>query len=180
MEIPEYEKSVEFQVMAIDDKGYSSFLTEPVWIKNDNEYFIIQPEKSNNPIHNAYEGYTGDGYIPLTTQKNKNLNFFILVEKSGYYSIDFRYANGNGPINTDNKCAIRTLKINNVDIATMVFPQRGLHQWTDWGYSNSVKYYFSSGQHKVELNYYDYNRNMNVVENVAFIDHLRLRFLNSD
>jgi len=180
LEIPEHEKSVEFQVMAIDNKGYGSHFTEPIWIKNDSEYFIIQPEESNNSIHNAYEGYTGGGYIPLTIQKNKNINFTITIEKGGFYAIDFRYANGNGPINTDNKCAIRTLKINNIDFATMVFPQRGLHQWTDWGYSNSVKYFFPAGQHKVELNYYDFNQNMNVVENVAFIDHLRLRFLNSE
>jgi len=180
LEIPEHEQSVEFQIMAIDDKGYRSYLTQPIWLKNDNEYNIIQPEKLTNYLHTAYVGYTGEGYIPLTTQKNKTTSFSITIEKNGFYSIDFRYANGNGPINTDNKCAIRTLIINNVNTATMVFPQRGLHQWTDWGYSNSVKYYFPVGQHQIELNYYDSNQNMNIIENVAFIDHLRLRFLNSE
>jgi len=180
LEIPEQEQSVEFQVMAIDNKGYGSYFTRPIWIKNDNEYFIIQPQTPNHNLHNAYEGYTGEGYIPLTSQKNTNIIFDVNIEKNGFYSIDFRYANGNGPINTDNKCAVRTLKTNNKNTATMVFPQRGLHQWTDWGYSNSVKHYLSAGEHQIELNYNDFNQNMNVVENVAFVDHLRLRFLNSE
>ena len=180
LEIRENEKSVEFQVMAVDNKGYSSFLTEPVWVKNELEYFIIQPNKLNNKIHTAYEGFTGEGYIPLTTQKNKVITFNVNIEKAGFYSIDFRYANGNGPINTDNKCAIRTLRINGVNAATIVLPQRGLHQWTNWGYSNSVKHHLSVGEHIVELNYYEHNQNMNIIENVAFLDHMRLRFLNSD
>jgi len=180
LEIRENEKSVEFQVMAVDNKGYGSFLTEPIWVKNEQEYFIIQPNKLNNKIHTAYEGFTGEGYIPLTIQKNKIITFNVNIEKAGYYSIDFRYANGNGPINTDNKCAIRTLRINGENAATIVLPQRGLHHWTDWEYSNSVKYHLPIGEHIVELNYYEHNQNMNIVENVAFLDHMRLRFLNSD
>ena len=180
LEIPENEKSLEYQVMAVDNKGYGSFLTEPIWVTNEEESLIFQPGQSNNKTHSAYEGYTGDGYIPLTIQKNLNVSFTGTIEKSGYYSLDFRYANGNGPINTDNKCAIRTLRVDSMNIATIVLPQRGLHQWTDWGYTNCVKVYLEAGEHLIELNYNSQNQNMNVVENVAFLDHLRLRFLIPD
>jgi hypothetical protein len=180
MEIPPHVKSVEFQVMAVDAKGYSSFLTEPIWIQKEDEYLIFQPDDQINKIHSAYEGYSGDGYIPLTVQKNLVVSFPVQIEKAGIYSLDFRYANGNGPINTDNKCAIRTLRIDSINMATIVLPQRGLHQWTDWGYSNTEKVYLTAGEHLIELNYYNHNQNMNMDENVAFIDHLRLRYLNQE
>ena len=180
IEIPEWEKSVEFQVKAVDKNGYSSFLSEPVWIKMDQNYLIFQPDKFSNKSHTAYEGFTGDGYCPLTSQQNIKVNFTVSIEKSGFYSIDFRYANGNGPINTENKCAIRTMRIDDSNIGTIVLPQRGLHQWTNWGYSNSLKVHLSEGKHTIELNYNAHNQNMNIVENVAFLDHLRLRLLKTN
>jgi hypothetical protein len=178
IEIPDWEKSVEFQVLMVDNKGYRSFLSEPIWIKNEQDLYVFQPDKFNNTVHTAYEGYTGEGYIPLTTQKNTKVTFTTNIENTGIYSIDFRYANGNGPINTGNKCAIRTLSIDDNNIGIIVLPQRGLHQWTNWGYSNSIKIHLTSGNHTIGLNYYDFNQNMNGVENVAFLDHLRLRYLN--
>ena len=178
LEIAEPETSVEFQIVAIDKNGYQSFLSEPIWIKNEQEYFIFQPDENNNKPHSAYEGFTGNGYIPLTIQKNTRVTFTININETGFYSVDFRYTNGNGPINTDNKCAIRTLLVDDKNIGTIVLPQRGLHQWTNWGYSNSLKIHLAKGKHIIELNYYNFNENMNIADNVAFLDHLRLRYLN--
>lgn len=180
IEIPESNKSAEYQVMAIDEKGYGSFLSEPQWTKFNNQILIIQPDDNTNIRHTAYEGYSGEGYVPLTTSKNVNVSFPVTIENAGYYSIDFRYANGNGPINTDNKCAIRTLQVDSVNIASIVLPQRGLHQWTNWGYSNSVKVFLTTQKHTISIIFYNHNQNMNIAENVAFIDHLRLQYLNSE
>ncbi len=176
-EIPEKDYPSEYQVLAVDDKGYASFLSEPLWFSGNKKPKVFQPDKFRNKIHVAYEGYTGIGYIPLTTTQNTSVSFSIHIIKSGYYSIDFRYANGNGPINTDNKCAVRTLSVDKNKIGIVVFPQRGVHLWTEWGYSNSIKIFLSRGEHLINVDYLDFNKNMNEKENVAFLDHIRLKIL---
>jgi len=174
------DETSEYQVLAVDSRGYSSFLTEPLRDSGDKQLFIYQPDKFRNKIHVAYEGFTGNGYIPMTITQNVSVTFSFQVENPGLYSIDFRYANGNGPLNTDNKCAIRTLSVDEVKQGVVVFPQRGKHLWTDWGYSNCSRVYLSRGEHIIKLEYKDFNRNMNGDENVAFLDHLRLRMLSSE
>lgn len=58
-----------------------------------------------------HRGFTGDGYVRTSATVNPALKFQLDVNEEGSYAIDFRYANGHGPVNTDNKCAIRTLNI---------------------------------------------------------------------
>jgi len=96
------------------------------------------------------------------------------VQRDGLYSIDLRYANGNGPTNTDNKCAIRTLYVDNKEAGTVVFPQRGKNEWSNWGYSNKVNVYLTKGTHLLDLDFKDFDDNMNGRINQAMIDCLRL------
>jgi hypothetical protein len=90
------------------------------------------------------------------------------------YSIDFRYANGNGPTNTENKCAIRTLKVDEKKAGTFVFPQRGVDEWSNWGFSNPVHVSLKKGKHTVTLSFEHSNENMNVDINQAMLDYLRI------
>ena len=90
------------------------------------------------------------------------------------YSIDFRYGNGNGPTNTENKCAIRTLKVDDKSIDVIVFPQRGKEEWTNWGFSNPLKVYLKKGDHMISLSFEEYNENMNGTINQAMLDYVRV------
>ena len=99
----------------------------------------------------------------------------IDIPETGKYILDFRYANGNNTLISDNKCANRSLYVDNVKQGNIVFPQRGWGLWSNWGYSNSLILELSKGNHCIALVFETHNENMNN-ENVnqAIIDHARL------
>ena len=164
---------LEYQVLATDAKGMQSFLSEPVIIPGNNttQYeFEAVAEKSVLP----YKGFTGSGFSEISTTKNTAISMPIEVLENGEYSIQIRYANGNGPINTENKCAIRTLKIQDKQIGTFVFPQRGRGEWSNWGWSNVVKVKLPKGKHVLQITFDPANANMNGAINEAMFDYLQL------
>jgi hypothetical protein len=121
-----------------------------------------------------YQGANGSGFSELSTTVNTSVTFTVNISKAGQYSIDFRYANGNGPTNTENKCAIRNLSVDSKNVGTIVLPQRGKGEWSNWGYTNSVLVSLTAGKHTVRLSYESYNENMNQEINQAMLDELRL------
>lgn len=99
------------------------------------------------------------------------------VTHAGTYAIDARYANGNGPINTDSKAAVRSLVVDGAQAGVLVMPQRGQGLWTEWGYSNVVLVRLSAGEHRVVVQYDPWDQNMNRHENTALLDHLRVTWV---
>ncbi|MDQ6761544.1 MAG: hypothetical protein M3015_02825, partial [Bacteroidota bacterium] len=59
-------------------------------------------------------------------------------------------------------------------IGTFVFPQRGVDEWSNWGYSNPVHVYLKKGRHNLMLAFEPYNENMNVDVNQAMLDYVRI------
>ncbi|MBI2729427.1 MAG: glycogen debranching protein [Sphingobacteriales bacterium] len=164
----------EYTVVAVDEYGVESFACEPVVSIEDAAVKTYDAEKyATKAIHN-YKGFTGYGFIEINTTENRNVTIPVNVTEDGLYAIDFRYANGNGPTNTENKCAIRTLKVDDMQKGTLVFPQRGKGEWSNWGYSNAVKLFLKKGDHKVTLSFEDANDNMNGDINQAMLDNMRL------
>jgi len=88
--------------------------------------------------------------------------------------VSFRYANGSGPINTDNKCAVRTLFIDGKQVAAVVMPQRGKDDWSNWGYSSGSIVSLSKGRHTFELRFEPQNENMSPAVNRVILDSMRL------
>jgi hypothetical protein len=165
----------EVQVIAVDKLGYESFASEPLMITPDRNVLKLEAEKSASHLENKYQGFSGDGYVKTDINGHKTIHFKLAVAEGGTYAIDFRYANGNGPVNTENKCAIRALLVDDKRISTIVLPQRGKEEWSDWGYTNSVTTNLPSGDHKITLTYDgQYNVNMNGEINEAVIDYVRL------
>ena len=121
-----------------------------------------------------YVNYSGKGFVEVSTEKNTKVSLPIVVAESGEYFIDIKYSNGSGPWNTDNKCAIRSLYINQDYVGVMVLPQRGTNEWSDWGFSNSHKINLVKGKNELELVMEAWNNNMNVDVNRAMIDYIRL------
>jgi hypothetical protein len=74
--------------------------------------------KANYP----YTQFSGNGFAEISQTENKEILFTYDAPKDGVYLIDFRYSNGSGPWNTDNKCALRSLYVNKDYVGAVVFP----------------------------------------------------------
>ena len=110
----------------------------------------------------------------ITRNENTLITIPIEVEADGRYALDWRYANGNGPINTDNKCATRLLGIDGATKGVSVFAHRGSDQWNNWGWSNVTIVDLKAGRHIVTLEFADTVENMNIHVNQALLDELRV------
>ncbi len=168
----------EYQVIAIDDEGYQSFANEPIVVAPKNDISIYETENFAPAANLPYKGFSGKGFVEISKQKNTHLSIPVTINEDGMYAIDFRYANGNGPTNTENKCAIRTLKIDEVKSGTFVFPQRGVEEWSNWGFSNPVHAFLTKGKHTITISFEPYDENMNGDINQAMVDYLRVTKIN--
>ena len=165
-------KHAEYQVIAVDAKGIQSFASEPLMISDKTITYEIEnnAEKSSLP----YKGFSGNGFVETSKTKNTALTIPVTIAADGVYAIDFRYANGNGPTNTENKCAIRTLKEGDQILGTVVLPQRGKGEWSNWGWSNFVRVAFTKGKHILTISLEPFNENMNGEINQAMLDKMRI------
>jgi hypothetical protein len=166
------ESNAEYQVIAIDKNGVESFSSEPLLIKGNKSESVYELEDFYSKANLPYKGFLGKGFIEISKTIHTSIHIPVEIKKEGIYIIYFRYANGNGPIKTENKCAIRTLKENNSILGTIVFPQRGKDEWSNWGNSNSLQVNLSKGKHILTLSFEPSNENMNGDINQAMIDNM--------
>jgi hypothetical protein len=163
-----------YQVIAVDKNGLSSFASEPADFFGPGVEQVFELEKYNPKASLVYKGFNGDGFVEISGSVNPEITVPLTVSQKGVYAIDLRYSNGNGPVNTENKCAIRTLFVNGKFAGTLVMPQRGRDEWSNWGYSNAVKVNLDKGVNKISVVFKDYNENMNEAINQAMLDNLRM------
>ncbi|MCH5242978.1 MAG: hypothetical protein J1F67_11290 [Muribaculaceae bacterium] len=164
----------EWQVIGVSVDGVEGFASEPrsnrpskFWNFDEETVVALSPEVSY-PAQQI-NGYKGRGFIE-TDKTTKPVVKKIDIPHDGVYSISFRYSNGNGPVNTENKAAIRSLYVDGKDVGTIVMPQRGVANWDDWGKSNTVKVALKKGDHTITLEYNPEDQNMNLHTNHALID----------
>ncbi|MBI1938312.1 MAG: glycogen debranching protein [Ignavibacteriales bacterium] len=172
-DIKNYSGYSEFQVKAVDENGLESFLSEPVVVNNKMLVHEYEPDKKYG-IENVHRNFSGGGYIELSKTNNAAVEFNVTVENEGKYAVDFRYANGSGPLNTKNMCAVRSLIVDDKIERVIILPQRGDDVWDNWGYSNSLILNLEKGTHTFKLLFKDYNNNMNEEINSALLDNMRL------
>ncbi|MFT2011348.1 hypothetical protein ACMA1I_21935 [Pontibacter sp. 13R65] len=77
-------------------------------------------------------------------------------------------------------CAIRTLRVGNDFAGTVVLPQRGVEEWSNWGMSNAVQVYLPKGSHTISLTFEPANENMNLKVNQAMLDYMRVTQLSPE
>lgn len=162
----------EFQIIAVGENGFESFASEPV--SNYKNIKIIEAEDFAYKSSKVYKDFSGNGFVEISHDVNKKISVSIDISKTGNYSLDWRYANGNGPVNTENKCAIRSLFVNGDFKGVQVFPQRGINLWNSWGWSNPVILELKEGKNQINLEFMPYNENMNILVNNANLDYLRV------
>ena len=156
----------EYAVVAVGQNKWRSYMSEPLsFYSNINIYEV---EKYAKP------SATSNQASMITRNDNILITIPIEVEADGRYAIDWRYANGNGPINTENKCATRLLTIDGNAVGVSVFPQRGTNEWDNWGWSNATVISLTRGKHAVTLEFTDCVENMNLQINQALLDQMRI------
>jgi hypothetical protein len=162
----------EYQVLAVNALGDESFLSEAVRVVPADDEQTVKPNMAG--AEREHTGYTGAGYVRLTREQNVNVTVPVRVSRAGTYAVDARYANGSGPVNTEDKVAVRTLLVDGDTAGVVVMPQRGTNQWSDWGWSNTLRVRLRPGAHTLVLTYAPLDENMNRRENTALLDELRL------
>lgn len=167
----------EYKVTALDKNKVESFTSEPVLVVNNASVQKIEMESIAAKAAFPFVNYSDYGFVEISTAINKSITINVNADADGMYLIDFRYSNGSGPWNTDNKCALRSLYNETNYIGTYVFPQRGTDEWSDWGWSNSYKVNLKKGINQLRLVFEEWNNNMNVDVNRAMIDYMRINKL---
>ncbi|MCI6112846.1 MAG: hypothetical protein MR690_04635, partial [Rikenellaceae bacterium] len=89
--------------------------------------------------------------MELTLDKNRSIEFAVEIDTEGEYELCFRYGNANGPVYTENKCALRELYMDNNRLGSVVMPHCGTDAYDCWRYSNSIKTHLSIGKHIFRL-----------------------------
>jgi hypothetical protein len=163
----------EYAVSAVDRYGDESFLSEPIALSANNE-IILQIENYYPKANLPYTNFTGEGFIEIRTLINNKIGFKVDISEPGNYVLDCRYSNGSGPWNTDNNCGIRSLYANGKYFGVLVFPQRGENEWSDWGWTNSLKINLKEGKNELKIVFEEWNNNMDGEINDAMIDCIRL------
>lgn len=167
----------EYQVIAVWHGGVEGFASEPrsnrpamLLQSADRATAMTSAEVSYQPAQ-PLEGFTGTGFVEIDrTTAPVTVGFDAPAD--GTYSFAVRYANGNGPVNTENKCAIRTLSVDGKRAGIIVMPHRGVANWNDWGMSNYVQMPLKAGKHTVTIDFRPENTNMNGATNHALIDYI--------
>jgi len=140
--------------MAMDSNGQISFPTLP-FMRGPSVVVKLTNGKQNGSVdldHNS----------PRYT-----INF--KMTRGGDYAIRFLYANGEGPIETDNKCGVALMSVNTDEPQFLwSFPQLG--SWDSWGYTEWQPVTLISGVNELTFDMKKWPiRNMNGV-----VNHFRL------
>lgn len=173
----------EYQVIGVGTDGVQSFASEPltnypaVVAEFPAEVTVLSSSEVSYQPEGAIKGYHGVGFVELDRSTGP-VTLSVEVPSGGEYGITFRYANGNGPVNTENKCAIRTLCVDGKRVGVVVMPQRGVANWNDWGSTNTIRVPLTAGKHTLTLDYRPENANMNIATNHALVDRVAVEKIN--
>jgi hypothetical protein len=175
-------RAAEYQISSVDSEGRESFLSEPVTANS--EPIVVRATASRGQSNAGVQaraslvaegGVATSGAIQLDRDPPSGLSLRATIPVAGRYEIKFRYANGSGPINTDNKCAIRTLFVDGKRVGAIVMPQRGVMQWSTWGFSSVQSLDMKKGSHVIELRFEPEDENMSPDVNRVVVDSVYLQ-----
>jgi hypothetical protein len=164
----------EYQVKAIDERGYESFLSNPIAIEPQAKTFTAEAEDFNPKSDLPYANFSGKGFAEMTTTKNTKVTIPVKIGEEGDYLLTLRYSNGTDRMCCGNSAALRTLWVNGKQVATMVFPIVEKDAWSDWSRSNAVRVHLKKGTNALKLTYEKHNRNMNGDINMLMLDNVKV------
>ncbi len=169
----------EYQVIGVADDGTEGFASEPrstrplLTFQMPVESVRMTSKEIAYSPNGVVTGFNGQGFIELD-KSVADVEIPVTVNEDGVYSLQLRYANGNGPVNTENRCGIRTIFVDGAEQGLVVMPHRGRGNWSDWGWTNTLPVNLSKGTHKVSIRFMPQDENMNIDSNYILVDELRL------
>lgn len=167
----------EYQVVTYNGEGIPSFASAPV---STNARTTIEIPGEKRAMTSKEVSYKPEGEITgshcngwAETDHTKALPAIDFnAPADGTYTVTLVYANGNGPVNTENKCAIRSVVVDGQKVGTAVMPHRGVGNWSDWGLTNTVSIPLKAGAHKIAFEFRPEDENMNLGTNHAIVDRV--------
>ena len=125
-----------YYVIADSDKDIPVLPGTPFYAESKNNTIEIEINRNNFGTE-----ITGQGLTDFETN--------ISIKKNGVYKIDFNYQNGNGPVNTGDKCAVHSLVVDGTVVKRIPFPQLG--NWNNVSNTAPVFVELSKGSHTISL-----------------------------
>ena len=111
------------------------------------------PSFPSEPINISEKIYRKFPETMLTKKNGKEFSITVDIPEAGEWSLSWNYANGTGPVNTDNNCGIRMLYVDRERCGINIFPHRGTDDWDNWGWTIPEKLTLSKGTHTFTLKY---------------------------
>ena len=124
--------SGDLQVVAVAADGTPSFPSEPV--------SLCEKIQVKLPAE-----------IMLTRKSGTEFSTTVNIPSDGKWALTWNYANGTGPVNTDNNCGIRMLYVDGQKVGINIFPHRGTGDWGNWGWTIPEKLDLKAGNHTFTL-----------------------------
>ena len=124
--------SGDLQVVAVAADGTPSFPSEPV--------SLCEKIQVKLPLE-----------IMLTRKSGTEFSTTVNIPSDGKWALTWNYANGTGPVNTDNNCGIRMLYVDGQKVGINIFPHRGTGDWGNWGWTIPEKLDLKAGNHTFTL-----------------------------
>ena len=150
---------------------------DPEW-KGDVQVVAVKadgtPSFPSAPINTSRKVYKSFPETMLTKKDGKVFNITVDVPESGDWTLTWKYANGTGPVTTDNNCGIRMLYVDGVKAGINIFPHRGTGDWDNWGWTAPEKLSLSKGTHTFTLKFESDADNMDLYINDFKIKELCL------
>ena len=150
---------------------------DPEW-KGDVQVVAVRadgtPSFPSAPINTSRKVYKSFPETMLTKKDGKVFNITVDVPESGDWTLIWKYANGTGPVTTDNNCGIRMLYVDGVKAGINIFPHRGTGDWDNWGWTAPEKLSLSKGTHTFTLKFESDADNMDLYINDFKIKELCL------
>lgn len=122
----------DLQVVAVAADGTPSFPSEPV--------SLCEKIQVKLPAE-----------IMLTRKNGTEFSTTVNIPSDGKWALTWNYANGTGPVNTDNNCGIRMLYVDGQKVGINIFPHRGTGDWGNWGWTIPEKLDLKAGNHTFTL-----------------------------
>lgn len=99
------------------------------------------------PLHFIKDRATATNYIELAARHNTRITCYVNAPSEGEYFLTVGYSNGS------THCALRTLTVNDSDVATIVFPPRRALDWISVYPSTTATVRLKAGTNKIALTY---------------------------
>ncbi len=157
--------------------GTTEIIIEPEW-KGDIQVVAVAqdgtPSFPSAPINLSEKISVKLPETMLRKSAGTEFNVTVNVPEDGQWALTWNYANGTGPVSTDNNCGIRMLYVDGVKAGINIFPHRGTNEWDNWGWTIPEELSLTKGNHVFTLKMESDADNMDFHINDFKIRELRL------